>query len=222
MHVSSDSLQPVTLDRYIASLRTSKLIEDICLLMCTQLFEQTLLFGLSLSFLLRYVHRHPQQCFPKQTLYGQVLRGSLHIILVAHQTCQNKWFGMQSGLALGVFAWLFSWLCTFKVIGLLLGTTSLAFQTNWVHFLLCFALPLVPVPPDRDPSMWINRMAIFAGTMLMAGAMNLTVWTPLLMHITKGSWQPATPLSIVIHCVLRPDLFTLLHLACTFCLISIQ
>jgi hypothetical protein len=119
-------------------------------------------------------------------------------------------FNMQSGIALGAFAWAFSWLGTFKVIAILLGTTALAHQSGPLAFILCFALPLVPVRPNRDPGSWIDRMALFAGTALTGGATNLTIWTPLLLHITKGSWNPDTFVSLLIHCVLLPHVTCIL------------
>lgn len=110
---------------------------------------------------------------------------------------------MQTPIVLGLVAWAITWLGSFKVAALVLGTSDLAREPDWHIFAFCFLAPVLATPEAaRRGVTWLDKLAQFSATTLVSAVASLGVFTPLLLPIARGEWRAGTTTSLAIHCAL--------------------
>ena len=124
-----------------------------------------------------------------------------HCLALSLRTVSPAQRDAQTPIVLGIVAWAISWLGSFKVAALILGTSDLASEPDLPIFAFCFLMPVLLTPEAaRGGATWLDKLAQFAATTLVAAVASLGIFTPLLLAITTGDWQPRTGGSLAIHC----------------------
>jgi hypothetical protein len=108
-------------------------------------------------------------------------------------------FLLQSNLYLSVAAWMFSWLSSFKLLAMVLGTGSLAEVDNSIVFAASLALPVAQAPKHQRCPPWCHRISGLLLKLAISMLGTVLVCAPMIRGILDRRWAPNVVIDITVH-----------------------